>query len=197
MISGIILAAGSSTRMGSQKLLLDIDGLRIIEKVVKEVADSGCFDEIILVYHEEAVKNAVSKYNIIFSYNPMPQLGLSSSIKAGIKAVKDNTNAYMFFMGDQPFINEKVIKRLICEYKKSQKSIIVPTYGGNNGMPTIFSSKWKENFYQLEGDVGGRTIIKSNIGEAAFIEIEDDISGMDIDTKEAYKRATEIVKNKL
>ncbi|MFZ5352134.1 MAG: nucleotidyltransferase family protein [Bacillota bacterium] len=194
MTTAIILAAGSSSRMGRQKLLMELNGKAIMNRVIEQVTASNCFDEIILVYYEYAVKQAAEGYDLKLVHNPSPVLGLSSSLKLGIEAADERAGEYMFFMGDQPFISPAIIEKLMDEYSKTEKSILIPVYNGSNGMPTIFSSKWKVEFMELSGDTGGREIVKKHPEEVCYVEQNDSIAGMDIDTHEAYQKALKIVK---
>ncbi len=175
--------------MGRQKLLMELDGIRILERVLLEVAGCKCFEELILVYSDEEILKMAAGYGFNAVKNEHPEEGLSSSIKLGIEAASKDAGAYMFFMGDQPFINHDIIKRILEEYKSSGRSIIVPVYNGNNGMPTVFSSAWKHELLELTGDTGGRVIIKKFPQEVCFIELMDELAGMDIDTEAAYQKA--------
>ncbi len=192
MITGIILAAGFSRRMGTEKLLLEINGVRIIERVIKE-CKSSLLDELILIYRKEEVKEIGEQYSVKAIYNPKADLGQSESVKLGI-INSSNPDAYMFIMGDQPFVNSQLINRLIYEYKKSDSTILVPSYSGKNGTPSIFSTIYKEEFLKIQGDKGGRDIIKNNLHLVKIIDIQDEISGFDIDTPMDYKNLADYIK---
>lgn len=180
MVSGIILAAGFSKRMGEDKLLMEIDGIKMVERVIKNCKESS-LDEIILIYRKEEVRNIGEKYNIKTIYNPNAHLGQSESMKLGVKAAKAN-DAFMFLMGDQPFTTNELMDRLIEEYINNQNSIIVPYYKGKKGTPTIFSSKFKNQLLLVQGDKGGRDIIKENTSFVKEIYIDDEKLGLDVDT---------------
>lgn len=186
MITGIILAAGFSKRMGTNKLLIEIDGISIIQRVI-EVAIQSNLDEIILVYREEQIKLIADKYKIRSIYNENAHKGQSESLKLGVSYASLDSD-YMFLMADQPFLTSDILNRLIDEYKKSDKSILVPYYNGNKGTPTIFSYKYKSEIMLIEGDKGGRDIIKSNIEEVNDFYIDDEICGYDLDSMEDIKK---------
>jgi CTP:molybdopterin cytidylyltransferase MocA len=105
----------------------------------------------------------------------------------------ENLNTYreteegtMLFVGDQPFLNEVTVRKLNDAYTEGKGSIIVPVYGADRGNPVIFSSKWMKELMMLEGDVGGRVIIRQNSREVWEVPITDTEIGRDIDTKEEY-----------
>ncbi len=108
MITGIIMAAGFSKRMNKDKLILDFKGISIIERVIKAVKQSNV-DKIILVYREEKIKEIGIKNGIKTVYNNMAQIGQSQSIKLGINASSIETKGFMFFVGDQPFLDSLLL----------------------------------------------------------------------------------------
>lgn len=186
MITGIILGAGLSRRMGKDKLLLEVDGEKIIEKVVKACVASN-LDHIILIYRNKEVMEIGRKYNIKTILNEKPELGQSESLKLGVRQA-ECSNAYMFLVGDQPFLNSDLINRLIKEYKENKEPILVPYYSKQRGMPMIISNVFKETLLGITGDKGARDIIRDNTSKVKRVYIEDGILGVDIDTPEDYKR---------
>lgn len=192
MITAIILAAGSAKRMGTQKLLLPFGNSTILECVMGLVKASELFQDIIVVYREAVVREAAEKLGLRAVLNVQSHLGLSTSVREGILNCEDDTDAYMFFSGDQPLITKELIKVLTKEFKKREKYIVVPTYNGNKGLPTIFPTEFKEALLSIEGDSGGRKIIEANREKVVFIEAAQEAAGLDIDTPEDYERALQI-----
>lgn len=191
MITAIILAAGFSRRFGKEKLLMKINKKPMISYVIDVVISSG-FDEVILVYQNEAIRRIVNREDIIFAYNKESVQGMSTSVKCGIQKAS-KTDAYMFINGDQPFITIEVIHSLMDTFYKRKESIIVPKYNEKRGNPVIFSSQWKEQFLSVTGDKGGRNIIKNNPEEVFFIDIANNHCGMDMDTWEDYISLKELL----
>lgn len=186
MITGIILASGFSRRMGRDKLLIEIDGEKIIERVIKACCKSK-LDDIILIYRSEDIKEIGSKYNIKSIYNDNAHLGQSEGLKLGLKASIDS-DSYMFLVGDQPFLTPEIINKLIEEYNQTDSSIILPYYNGHRGMPMIISSIYREELLDVVGDKGGRDIIKNNPSKVKKVYIEEEKMGIDIDTQDDLKR---------
>lgn len=181
----IILAAGFSKRFGREKLLIDIENRPMIEKII-ELVGSIFFDEIILVYRDEEIKNTVPDKNIKYVLNNESEKGLSSSLKCGISN-SGSTDGYIFFMGDQPYLYRDTIIKLIKAFKDKKGSIIVPKYCGQRGTPVIFAADWKTDLMNLSGDSGGRTIIEENIEKVYFVDIYNQKEGKDIDTPGDYE----------
>lgn len=181
MITGIILASGFSSRMGKDKLLLDIGGEKIIEKVIRTGQESD-LDEVILVYRRSEVGKIGEKYGITTVYNENPYLGQSESLKLGILNASDKANGYMFLVGDQPYLTYRTINKILKEFYKRENAIIVPYYAGVKGNPVLFPLSFRKQLLELEGDLGGRDIIKENPNLVSRIFFKDKKLGMDIDT---------------
>lgn len=190
MITGIILASGFSRRMGEDKLLLKIDDESIIERVVKASVSSN-LDKIVLVYRKDEVEKIGKEYGIRTIHNENPDLGQSQSMKIGIRE-SGESEAYMFIVGDQPFLTKELINRLIEEYKEGEFPIVIPYFNGDRSMPMIMSSKYKEELLNVEGDKGGRNIVKDNPLKVKKVHIEDKKIVMDLDTPEDFEMISKI-----
>ncbi|SCZ05354.1 molybdenum cofactor cytidylyltransferase [Alkaliphilus peptidifermentans] len=186
MISGIIMASGFSRRFNQNKLLINIKGIPLIERVI-QAANNSDLDEVIIIYRSPEIKKIADKYQIKSVFNTMAHAGQSAAVKLGVNTTKANSLGYLFMVGDQPFITSDLINRVINEYKYSQASIIIPTYGGKQGNPVLFSSKLKAQLMKVEGDKGGRSLFKDLQHEVKFLEVEDEKIGIDIDTEKDYE----------
>lgn len=182
MITGIILASGFSNRMGEDKLLLEVQGKRVVERVIEAVKESN-LDEILLIYRKKEIKSIGEKYNIKTIHNPNAKLGQSESVKKGV-ACALNSEAYMFIVGDQPYLNSNVINKLINEYKVNKDKIIIPFYNEELGMPIIFPGYFREKLLKVKGDKGGHEIIDDNPNLIKKVNFSDWKLGFDIDTKD-------------
>ncbi|MEW8974353.1 MAG: nucleotidyltransferase family protein [Tissierellaceae bacterium] len=185
MITGIIMASGFSNRMGKDKLLIDVNGKKIIERVI-EAAKYSKLDEVILIYRTEEVRYIGETYKIKTIYNPSAHLGQSQSVIIGVESSEEGT--YMFFIGDQPFISVGLIDLLIDKYNKESEKIIVPYYENMIGMPIIFPSSLREELLRIWGDKGGGEIIRNNPLLIKKVYIDDEYLIKDIDTVEDYER---------
>lgn len=190
MITGIILAAGFSRRMGEDKLLLKIDNESIIEKVIKASSRSN-LDRIVLVYRRDEVKEIGERYGLRTIHNENADLGQSQSMKLGI-GQSGESEAYMFIVGDQPFLTKELINRLIEEYKKGEFPIVIPYFNGDRSMPMIMSSIYKEELLNVVGDKGGRNIVRDNPLKVKQVHIEDQKIVMDLDTPEDFEIISKI-----
>lgn len=179
------MASGFSRRINTDKLVLDFRGKPIIERVIKAIKKSD-IDEIIMVYREDTIKEIALRNSIKAIPNYKAELGQSQSIKLGIKNASKDTNGFMFFVGDQPFLNSITINKLIKVFKDGSHPIVVPNYNGKRGNPVIFSSSFKKDLLNITGDQGGRSIITKNHDKVEFVNFKNEAIGKDIDTWKEY-----------
>jgi len=179
------MASGFSRRMDQNKLVLSLGGMPVIERVIKAVKKSEV-DNIIMVYRDEQVREIGIQNDIKCIYNDKAEYGQSQSIKLGIKHSPAETDGFMFFVGDQPFLNAATINTLIGVFKEKKYPIIVPEYKGKRGNPVIFSAELKNELLNIDGDNGGRSIIRRRADDVKIVHFSDSIVGQDIDTWEEY-----------
>lgn len=179
------MASGFSHRMGKDKLLMEINGKKVIELII-EAAKHSDLDEVILIYRLKEIRDIAKSYNIKTIYNEKAQLGQSQSVILGVENSKNNS--YMFLVGDQPFISHLIINKLINCYRENKDKIIIPSNNNRIYMPTIFPAKFKQELLQVKGDKGGREIIRNNPRSIKMVNIDDGNLLKDIDTMEDYNK---------
>jgi xanthine dehydrogenase accessory factor len=186
MINAIIMASGFSRRMGRNKLLLTFGGKPIIDHVIDNVTGSG-LTSVFLVSGSEAVLERGRLKHIKTIFNGNALAGQSESVKAGILGSPE-CGGYMFFAGDQPLLDQDTIRLLAKRFEKNPGSIIVPVFGGRNGSPVIFPRRFREELLCLEGDTGGREVVKAHPESVIKVEVKDGSMLLDIDTEEDYRQ---------
>ncbi|MBP1745156.1 MAG: hypothetical protein H6Q58_2134 [Firmicutes bacterium] len=189
MINAIIMASGFSRRMGRNKLLLLYNGKPLIDHVMDHVIGSG-LSSVFLVSGNEDVLERGSLRNVSTIYNAKADAGQSESVKAGILNSPD-CDAYMFFSGDQPLLDEETIRLLTESFSENPGLIIVPVFEGRKGAPVIFPKRFREELLALTGDTGGREIIRNHPGSVLLVEVRNSSMLLDIDTKEEYMELIE------
>ena len=192
MITAIVPAAGLSSRMGQNKLLMRFGGKSLIEHAVDTLLASGV-DEIIVVLGHEAnlVRSRLEEKSIHLVDNPEYREGLSTSVRAGMGVAPKGSDAMMIYLADQPLLESEEIKRLIqafAEAKKAGKSIVVPFFGNRRGNPVILDASYREMVLDIAGDVGCRRIIKRHPEEVFAVQMETDHVVRDVDTPEDFLR---------
>ncbi|NLB51526.1 MAG: nucleotidyltransferase family protein [Syntrophomonadaceae bacterium] len=186
-IEGLVLAAGLSSRMGTNKMLIKVNGSVIIEKTIAVLMESPISNiTIVLGNCSNEIMKALEYYPVNFIYNPDYESGMSSSIKCGIKwaAEQSDIEAVLVILGDMPFIKNDTISFLIEEYKKNNSAIIVPRYKGRNGHPVLFSREMFQYILTIKGDNGAREVINNFSDQVLFLDVDDPGITIDLDTKQ-------------
>lgn len=189
-INLILLAAGNSKRFNGNKLLAIYKEKPIYMHIVNNVLKLEV-NKIICVTQYEEIKEALLNTNINVVINTNSSLGISSSIKLGINFDKE-ADGYMFMVCDQPFITEKTLKILLDKFINGEKGIVCVGCGNNKGNPVIFSKKYINELLSLQGDNGGKRILKGHLNDLNVVNIDNEIELFDIDTQEEFTKASHL-----
>ena len=187
-INLILLAAGNSKRFNGNKLLAIYKDKPIYMYIVEKVLDLK-LNKIICVTQYKEIKEALLNTDINVVMNENSSLGISSSIKLGINFDK-NADGYMFMVCDQPFISIKTLNSLIDNFINGNKGIVCVGYGDNKGNPVIFSKRYINELLSLEGDNGGKRILKGHLNDLNIVNVDNEIELADIDTQEEFIKLT-------
>jgi molybdenum cofactor cytidylyltransferase len=192
MFSALVPAAGMSTRLGRNKLLLPFNGRSMIAHAVDTLLASK-LDEIIVVlgYESDRVKEAIGQRRIKIVENLRYREGLYTSINAGLAAVSSHARAILIYLTDQPLIEPEEINFLIdsfSEAAKANKRIVVPLFKGQRGNPVLVSSAYRASMLGISGRTGCRRVIEQYPGDVHTIEMQTDHVVRDIDTIEDYEK---------
>ncbi|RLB23221.1 MAG: hypothetical protein DRG76_04740 [Deltaproteobacteria bacterium] len=193
VVAGIILAAGTSSRMGVSKQLLPIGGVPLICHMVSQVLSSHLDRVVMVLGHDaEKMKRALLDYcphpRIEVVVNPEYPKGMASSIKRGLKVVQDDCDHVMIILADMLHIDARLINILLKGYLKSGRDLGAIRIQARRSHPVIFSRRFYPELQRLEGDVGGRSIFEQYAHEACFIDAPPTYREMDLDTPEDYRR---------
>jgi len=186
-ISAIIMAAGMSKRMKQDKLQMAINDKPVYEYILETVAAYPFYEKIVVAKDDKILRKAV-KLGFLAVRNSKYFLGKSESIKAGLKAAKE-TDGFMFFVADQPFLKPETIDKLCRKFHDNPLKIILPFHNGSPQNPVIFPYFLKEQLLALENDQGGKVVIAKNRNIIVKVDILTINEFMDIDTLEDYQNA--------
>ena len=180
-VDAVVMASGFSKRMGFNKLKLEYNNISLLENCLKKLS-SIPFNEVLVCGREEWVKSLSEKYNFKYLNNLTAHLGQSESIKLGIK--NSNGKGITFFTADQPLLSEKTILTLYYNFFKTNL-ITIPIVNNNRFSPVFFPEDKKSELLKLEGDTGGKIVIK-NTPFINLISFSSEKEFLDIDTEEDY-----------
>lgn len=180
-VDAVVMASGFSKRMGFNKLKLEYNNLSLLENCLKKLS-SFPFNEVLVCGREEWIDILTKKYSFKYLNNLNAHLGQSESIKLGVK--NSSGKGITFFTADQPLLSEKTILTLYYNFLKTN-FITIPIVNNNRFSPVFFPDEKKAEFLKLEGDSGGKPIIK-NSSLINLISFSSEKEFFDIDTEEDY-----------
>ena len=190
-ISGLILGAGASQRLGPPKQLLPFRGMTMLGWVVKQAERATGLDELIVVLGRAAdeIRDHVDFGAARVVENPVFTEGCASSYKAGLAALNAKSQAMMIILGDQPGIQPEVIDRAAEEWRRTEPLIALCSYNGRKGHPMIFAQSMFEQLAALHGDKAAWKLVDANAAMVQEVQFNLPFPD-DINTAEDFERVT-------
>ena len=185
----MLLAAGESRRMGAFKQLLRLGDKSFVEHCVDNLLSSRVAEVIVVTGHRASeVQRALGDRLVQFAYNSEYQSGMSSSIKRGVQAISEDSQACVLALVDQPRIDPNAINRIIENYENAHALIVIPTYDGKNGHPILLDLTLKEEILNMDSELGLRSVVHAHKAQTTRIEVFDRGVLEDCDVAEDYER---------
>lgn len=178
-MDAILLAAGNSVRFGGNKLLYRLNGkpvYRYILELLDKQKQAGVFGHVIVVsQYEEIFKDIRDNFPGIEAVkNPAPELGISSSIRIGLTYLERmpvHAQACLFTVADQPGMTEESLVKAVRFWQANTCGIVAASHKGQIGNPVIFAAKYYEELKRLEGDAGGKKVLRKHLDDTGLYEI--------------------------
>lgn len=184
----IILAAGSSSRLGRPKQLLDYKGKTLLQTVINEALETSCRPVIaVLGSNAKEIASQHQHDQVNFVINESWENGMASSIVAGLSAIIRNNSeieSIIIAVADQAFIKMINFNNLIEKQKETGKNIIASTYAETIGTPVLFKKDYFEALLSLTGAEGAKKILKQYPQDVETVVFEH--GEIDIDTETDY-----------
>ena len=187
-IAGIVLAAGSSTRMGRNKMLLEVGGQPLVRRAVSAALEAG-LDPVLLVLGHEAdrVREAVAGLDCRPVLNPDHAQGVRVSMQAGVRALPADVNAGVIILADMPFVGADMIRAVAERYRAGRPPLVVSEYGDVNAPPTLYDRALFGELLESTGEGCGKHVVKKHKGEAAVVKWPESALA-DVDVPDDYER---------
>jgi molybdenum cofactor cytidylyltransferase len=191
-VSAVILAAGTSTRMGRAKQLLPLDGTTVLARTIDNVRSAGLVEMVLVLgASAEVIRRRLPQAlleGLKVVVNQAYGQGMASSLREGLAALDPQTGAALIILGDQPFIQTQTLHQIIAGYHRSAAQIVIPTLQGQRGNPVLLSRSVFPEVMALEGDTGCRAIFPNHLDAILKVEVEDPGILLDLDNQEDYDR---------
>lgn len=188
-VAGVVLAAGASTRMGQNKLLLALEGETVLRRAARRAITAG-LDPVIVVlgYEAERAARELSGLRCRALVNPDYARGLNSSLRAGIAALPASAAAAVVVLADMPFVTSDMLALLVERYHHSGAPLVISDYGGVTAPPMVYHRSLFRELDAMEGDGCGKRVVRSHRSEAAVVSWPAEALG-DLDVPDDYERA--------
>ncbi|MBX2904736.1 MAG: nucleotidyltransferase family protein [Taibaiella sp.] len=189
----IILAAGSSSRMGSPKQLLTFNGATLLQHAITVAMGVGAGATLVVLgAHAEEVMPIANVSDVHVVVNNDWREGMASSIRCGLQnllMILPEAEAVLILLCDQPYVTTKLLGECLHAAEATEKSIVACAYGNVTGVPALFKKEMFDELMLLEGDVGARRVIQRNAEHVILVPFT--AGAVDIDTPDDYARLCE------
>ena len=186
----IILAAGSSSRIGQPKQQLVYQQQTLLQRSIGAAKGVNAHALIVVLgANNQGILNDVDSKHLDIVINPDWEQGMSSSIKAGITALQTlypNVNGVLLMLCDQPFVDTELLIKLIQAQPPTDDAIVACMYQDTIGVPVVFGKGWFMELQGLQGEEGAKKLLLSYEDKVVTVPFEK--GSIDIDTPEDYKR---------
>lgn len=190
MIGAIVLAAGESRRMGTQKLLLPYAGKTVIAHIVDKILECGLGEVVVVTGSDrDAVEGALAPRDVMFAFNPEVQRGMLSSLRIGLKALSPQVSGVLVVLGDQPAVQADVVRLVLQAFDTDPRSIVVPISAAKRGHPLLFSARFIPEVLERFDDSGLRGLLHAQPDAVREVEAGTDTVLSDMDYPDDYASA--------
>ena len=185
-IGAVILAAGSSSRLGEPKQLVTFRDKPLLQKVIDLCAPLNLSSQVIVLgANSDAIQEGVDPGKFNFVLNEEWSEGIAGSIRKGVAyslELNPECRHLMILLSDQPFVSTELLQKLLKAHITGTKEITASLYKGDTGVPAIFSKSIFPLLMELKGDQGAKKIMKQFPDKVASVPFE--MGYFDVDTPE-------------
>jgi molybdenum cofactor cytidylyltransferase len=190
-IAGVVLAAGGSSRLRKPKQLLTWKGKPFVRTVASKALETSLRPVIVVTgANAQDVERALEGLPVIIVRNSDWEAGQSTSIQKGLRALPGETGGALFLLSDQPQVSPTLIRKLVEFHAQTLSPIVAPLIDGERGNPVLFDRRTFPDFFDLEGDMGGRKLFSRF--KVSWVDWHDRNLLLDVDTEEDYQRLLDI-----
>lgn len=192
-VTAVVPASGFSRRMGRNKLLLPWRDGTVLGHVLK-LLSAFPWNGILVTVSDDAVAREAARFPVDVMQNPEACLGQSRSVVLAVRA-RPESAGWLFMSGDMPMLDAGVVETVRKGIERYPEDIVAARYAGRNGQPVYFPNCFREELLGLQGDHGGRTILRRHPDRIVYLDFKDPCAGLDLDTPQDYQRLLEVLKN--
>jgi molybdenum cofactor cytidylyltransferase len=186
--AGILLAAGTSSRMGCNKLLFELGGESVLRGAARRAQAAGLSPLLVVLGHQaETARQELDGIACQVVINPDYDQGITSSLKAGVAALPPAAPAAMVLLADMPLVTAEMIAALAARYRASRAPLVISDYEGVHAPPMLYDRSLFAELLAMTGGGCGRQVVKRHRGEAQVLRWPA-AALADLDVPEDYAR---------
>ncbi|MCX6602694.1 MAG: nucleotidyltransferase family protein [Acidobacteria bacterium] len=184
----IILAAGSASRMGQPKQLLDFHGMPLIRHAVVEALAVGCHPVIVVCGAiVDPIRQALAGLAVEIAVNPQWEQGMGTSIQTGLRHLESfAVDGMILALADQPLVGRASYQKLLATQRETGSPIVSSHYADTVGVPVLFAPEYFPHLMALAPAQGCKGVIQAHRSHATLVDCPD--ATADIDTHDDYER---------
>jgi len=170
-IAGVVLAAGLSSRMGLNKMLLELGGRTLVRRSVTTALSAGLDPVLVVLGHEsDRVREELSGLPYTAVLNSDYARGMNTSLRAGIAALPDDAAGAVVLLGDMPLVEASMVRALVTAHRRSGPKLAISTYGGVVAPPILYGRALFPELLALEADSCGKSVVRNH--RAGAVELQ-------------------------
>jgi len=184
VIDTVILAAGSSRRLGFNKLFLSVNGEPVLTRTLRTFLDLRIGTTFVVTgFERERVERLLKDAPVVLVHNSSFEQGMSTSVRAVLPFLHAGRGLFLH-LGDKPFVKGETLRRMIESFAKGTHPIILPVFQGQKGHPALIDTmRYLDEMRTLEGDTALRPIIEKHGQDILYVEGDEGIL-LDLDTEQ-------------
>ena len=194
VIDGIVLAAGESSRMGTDKALLVYRGRTFLENIISTLRQAGVRRVIVVLgHHADLIQQSIDLSKVEIVIHQDYRLGQTSSLQAGLRVLAGKQpDGVVLCLVDHPAISADTIQALMQGFESAGSPVVIPQLRGKHGHPVLVSREVFQQILALGPDEGADTVIHRFRPQTDFVDVADPGILLDVDDPESYiKLATQ------
>ena len=187
-LAGVVLAAGTSSRMGRNKLFEPLGGTSVLRRAVGTAREAGLDPVLVVLGHQsDRALMELAGLRCTPVLNAEFARGMNTSLRAGISAVPDDASGAVLMLADMPFVTAAMVRALVERYRASEAPLVASVYGEVLAPPILYGRPLFGELRTLAGDGCGKQVVKAHRAEA--IEVRWPASALtDLDVPEDLDR---------